>query len=344
MTLDPAQDDGAIRDLAGRAERGMARLREGLASELDNQALAQATSLGMLRVSTASGDRAVSVAGLFSNSPIITGTSIAIKIEDESLLEAMLKRFYLPRLFQLPRVVRGFKDRDDHLEALTRAVKESGFAIIGIFPDRPGADGVGKTELAVKLAHTLADRSVDAQIMFRMNASTSEARSIREAQTHVVKSFHPEATMPEDTEQCTGSFRSVLHGRRVLLLIDDVPADAAQLVDLVPPEPCLLIFTARTPRISLDGQQRVDLGGLPQSAAEELLLDLAAHIGEQASTIATLCERIPRALRCAGSTLAVFSKYTPSKYVERLQEERVTATAVEASLNLKRALMKEWGW
>src|SRR5262249_40824874 len=118
-------------------------------------------------------------------------------------------------------------------------------------------------------------------------------------------------------------YRTLLAGRRVLILLDNAN-DAAQVRLLVPPAPCALIVTSRR-RIVLEGVRRFDLDALLNEDARKMLrdiLDKRHATEEQLDRIAELCGRLPLALRVAATFLAVHSDWTIDEYIEALSDER----------------------
>ena len=97
----------------------------------------------------------------------------------------------------------------------------------------------GKTALALKLAGELAPRYPDGQIFLDLQgvstgAAAAAPLSPAQAMAHVIRSFLPEARVPEGAAELAGLYRSVLHGRRVLLLMDNA-ARKEQVEPLMPP-------------------------------------------------------------------------------------------------------------
>lgn len=96
--------------------------------------------------------------------------------------------------------------------------------------------GVGKTELAKVLAKEVKDSFPDGQIYFDLRGASKDqtpATAI-EALSHVIRSFQPEAKLPEDANSLQALYHSALEGKRVLLLMDNA-RDAQQLAPLTPP-------------------------------------------------------------------------------------------------------------
>ena len=168
--------------------------------------------------------------------------------------------------------------REEEIATLMAAYKGAGQGamIVGA----RGMAGVGKTELAKVLANRLKDHFPDGQIFFNLRgASDDEATkpaTATEALSHVIRSFEPEAQLPEDVDTLRGKYNSVLDGKRVLLLMDNA-LDAGQLAPLTPPpDGCALIVTSRH-HFALAGMESVDLDTLSAEEARKLLLKICPH-------------------------------------------------------------------
>jgi tetratricopeptide (TPR) repeat protein len=155
---------------------------------------------------------------------------------------------------------------------------------------------------------------------------------------HVIRAYQPDARLPETEAELAGIYRSVLHGQRALLLMDNA-ASREQVESLIPPAGSLLLVTSRF-HFSLPGQVSRDLDEMTLEDARALLLKIAPRIGKEADQIAQLCGRLPLALRLAGSALAE-PYVSVSDYARRLKEGKERFGPVEASLNLSYELLNE---
>jgi tetratricopeptide (TPR) repeat protein len=237
----------------------------------------------------------------------------------------------LPSLHQLPAPPADFTGRTEDLSALKSALTAGGTgAIFGL----QGMGGVGKTSLALKLAGDLERLYPDAQIYLDLKGVDPQPLATTQAMGHVIRSFHPEVRLPESQTELAGLYRSVLYGKRTILLMDNA-RDKSQVEPLIPPAGSLLLITSRF-HFTLPGLVARDLDELPAEDARALLLRIAPRIGSVADEIARLSGCLPLALRLAGSALAERLELSPIDYARRLKEK---LDPVEASLNLSYELL-----
>jgi len=229
-------------------------------------------------------------------------------------------------LHQLPSPPAEFTGRAAELAELRAAARKQGAVICGLA-------GVGKTSLALVLAHELAPDYHDAQIFLNLQGLTQPLPP-EAAMAHVIRAFKPVETLPQDPVQLVAVYRSVLSGQRALLLFDNA-ANAEQIAPLIPPPGCLLIVTSRL-KFTLPGLTMVNLDTLPPADAVSLLLKLANRIGNHAAELAKLCGYFPLALTLVGSALAEREDVDTAFYMRRLQAEHGrlgVLREVEASLS-----------
>jgi tetratricopeptide (TPR) repeat protein len=219
-------------------------------------------------------------------------------------------------LHGLPPPPADFTGRAAELAELRAAIEKGGVHISGL----QGQGGVGKTALALKLAEKLTPQFPDAQLYLDLRGASAKPLSAAEAMSFVIRAFHPEMKLPEGEAELSAIYQSVLHSKRVLLLMDNA-RDAAQVRPLLPPGPCALVVTSRQ-HFALPGLQAKDLNTLPPPDAEALLLAVAPRIRSEAAMIAKLCGYLPLALRLAAGALVERPSLEPAEYARRLGDER----------------------
>jgi tetratricopeptide (TPR) repeat protein len=248
----------------------------------------------------------------------------------------------LPSLHQLPPPPADFQGREEDLRELRAAMKDTvGKAVISCLQ---GQGGVGKTTVALKLAQELSEGYPNGQIYLDLKGKSDKPLPVSEALAHVIRAFHPEAKLPENETGLQAFYHSVLHGKSVLLLMDNA-RDAAQVAPLVPPQSCAFLVTSRW-RFTLPGLFVKEVNILPAVDAEALLLAIAPRIDGHAKAISELCGFLPQALRLAGSAIANRKDLSPEDYVRQLGEEKNrlqllkgSEESVEASIGLSYALL-----
>ncbi len=242
----------------------------------------------------------------------------------------------LPILHQLPTPPADFTGRQEDLDFLrSHLAPGKPGAIFGL----RGMGGVGKTTLALELAAELKPEFPDAQIYLDLKGVNPQPLTAAQAMAHVIRAFYPETRLPEGDAEVAGLYRTVLDGKRVLLLMDNA-AGKEQVQPLVPPSTCLLLVTSRF-RFALPGLVDRDLDEMSGEEARDLLVRIAPRIGDAADEIAGLCGRLPLALRLAGSALAERPSLSASEYVRRLKEGQEGFSDVEAALDLSYKLLDE---
>lgn len=209
---------------------------------------------------------------------------------------------------QLPAAPRGFIGRAEPLRALSRLLErnsgETGGVIIAALT---GMAGIGKTALAVHWAHRVAGRFPDGQLFVNLRGFSPGAPV---APAEAVSSFLtalgvPSARIPADTDGQAALYRTLLAGRRMLIVLDNA-RDAEQVRPLLPGSPgCLVLVTSRnrlTGLAAADGAHLVILDVLTDSESRDLLsmnLGVERALAEPAavSELTALCGYLPLALR-----------------------------------------------
>ena len=236
-------------------------------------------------------------------------------------LRALLGPAYPPHPHQLPADLADFTGREGEVRELVALLGEgTGGATISAIG---GMGGVGKTALAVHVAHQVVERYPDGQIVVEMGGTSERPLTPVEAMGRVVHAFKPELRLPDDANEVTALYRTTLESRKVLLLLDNA-ANSAQVRPLVPPAGCGLVVTSRH-NISLPGLRHFDLDALPEKKARKLLRTIVGRrraTNKELDAIVGLCGRLPLALRVAGDFLVVHPDWSAGEYARALADER----------------------
>ncbi|MGW2703732.1 AfsR/SARP family transcriptional regulator [Streptomyces sp. NPDC001340] len=220
-------------------------------------------------------------------------------------------------LRQLPADVGYFTGRDREIAALTELLQPDAGAGRQPFGHGPrpvvvsGMGGIGKTALAVHVAHRLHEDFPDGQLYADLRGfSPGRERSPRDLLARFLSDLgvHTES-LPEDTDDCAALFRTVMAERRMLLVLDNA-RDAAQVTPLLPGSgSCAVVVTSRHTLADLPDATLVPLSPLDNDAQKVLLAALCG--GERvleepaaAADILAVCGGLPLALRVVGGRLA----------------------------------------
>jgi tetratricopeptide (TPR) repeat protein len=210
----------------------------------------------------------------------------------------------IPR--QLPTAVRQFVGRSAELAALTEALRQTPAAGTVMVSVICGTAGVGKTALAVYWAHQVAAQFPDGQLYvnlrgFDPGGPMTPAEAIR---GFLDALDVPPQRIPASLDAQAALYRSLLSGRRMLLLLDNA-SDISQVRPLLPGTPtCLALVTSRnqlTGLVAAEGARPVPLDLLAATEARELLAEhlTPGRVGaepEAIESIIALCARLPLAL------------------------------------------------
>ncbi|NUT38235.1 MAG: tetratricopeptide repeat protein [Hamadaea sp.] len=205
---------------------------------------------------------------------------------------------------QLPAAVAHLAGRAAELALLDDVVQEA--------DERPavvmitGGAGVGKTTLAIDWARRAAASYPDGQLYLDLRGFGPPELTVGpgEALRAALEALGvPPAHVPTSLDAQSGLYRSLLAGKRVLVLLDNA-ADAAQVLPVLPATAgCLTVVTGRRllPGLVTRGAHPLVLDVLARDGARDLL---AARLGaDRVSAEPAAADRIIEA--CAGLPLAL---------------------------------------
>ncbi len=176
-----------------------------------------------------------------------------------------------------------------------------------------GTAGVGKTALSLYWAHRVKEQFPAGQLYvdLRGYGLASRLRSIEALAGFLSALGVSPERIPVDQDQAAGLYRSLVSGKRILIVLDNA-YDAEQVRPLLPATPgCLVLVTGRG---RLDGLLARN-GGLPLNLevldADEAKTLLTRVVGVSrvaaepvaAADLVRLCARLPLALQVTGANL-----------------------------------------
>ncbi|WP_090055182.1 ATP-binding protein [Lentzea fradiae] len=194
---------------------------------------------------------------------------------------------------QLPADLPDFVGREAEIEAALG----SAAAVLAI----TGPPGVGKTSLAVHVAHRLSERFPDGQLYVNLRAfDNATTMSPNQALHGFLRALGAE-DVPVDLDAQAGLFRRMTAGRAVLVVVDNATGDLVG--PLLPAGPrCRVLVTSRT---DLAQYEQVRLGVFADDEAQELLVRMRiSGSREDRAELVRLCAHLPLALRIAAANVA----------------------------------------
>ncbi len=215
-----------------------------------------------------------------------------------------------PPICQLPPAVTDFTGRAFESRALA-AVLDPGNHGFGVpIAAISGAPGVGKTALALHVAHAVRESFPDRQFYIQMAGNSPSPRDPGDALGELLRALGVNgSSVPDSLGERTGLFRSLVAEQKVLVTIDDA-ATADQIRPLLPGTAgSAVIVTSRSRLGSLAGAHLLYLDPLPQEDAAEMLGRIIGRERVAADPAATdmlisVCGGLPLALRIVAAKLA----------------------------------------
>ncbi|MGW2249000.1 AfsR/SARP family transcriptional regulator [Kitasatospora sp. NPDC001660] len=226
---------------------------------------------------------------------------------------------------QLPADVSDFSGRSELVTDLSAVLMNAtGQAVV--VTSLAGIGGVGKTTLAVHVAHRVRAEFPDGQLYVDLRgagASPADPAVVLGDFLHALGATEN----PDSLEQRAALYRSLLASRRMLILLDNA-RDADQIRPLIPGvSGCAVLATSRSRLAGIPGAHLVDVEELTPNEALALF---SAIVGEQrvaaepeaAMAVVAACGFLPLAVRIAAARLASRPRWSVSDLARRLADQR----------------------
>ncbi|MDC0770022.1 AfsR/SARP family transcriptional regulator [Streptomyces sp. HD] len=228
---------------------------------------------------------------------------------------------------QLPATVPDFTGRAAFVSELSDVLATAEGRVMAVSA-LAGIGGVGKTTLAVHVAHQARSAFPDGQLYVDLQGAGPRAAEPETVLGSFLRALGTaDSAVPDSLEERAALYRSVLDGRRVLVLLDNAK-DAAQVRPLLPgTEGCAALVTSRVRMVDLAGAHLVDLDVMSPDEALSLFTKIVgqervASEREAALDVVAACGFLPLAIRIAASRLAARRTWTVSVLAAKLGDER----------------------
>ncbi|HEU4423706.1 MAG TPA: BTAD domain-containing putative transcriptional regulator [Pilimelia sp.] len=262
--------------------------------------------------------------------PVPNGTVTNGTVTDGTVTNTGQQR--VPR--QLPAAPRWFTGRTRELAHLDGVLATGGDATATVVISAvSGSAGVGKTALAVRWAHQVADRFPDGQLYVNLRGFDpgGSVMTPAEAMRQFLDALDvPPQRVPADLDAQAALYRTRLAGTRTLVVLDNA-RDVEQVRPLLPGTPgCVVVVTSRnrlTGLIANEGATPLTLDLLTRAEAHDLLIDrlgparIAAE-PEAAADLVTRCARLPLALTVVAARAATHPDFSLASLAAELRDDR----------------------
>ncbi|WP_447002119.1 NB-ARC domain-containing protein [Saccharothrix isguenensis] len=303
-----------------------------------------------MRVQQGLGDRAAALS-LFAEHRLRLSTELGISpsTELQELNRTLLATEYeetpqpVHRVFELPSAPEVFLGRADDVDqaaALLMREQQAGKVLL-----IHGQPGVGKTAFAISLGHRLADSFADGVVYVEMHGN-SGGKYDRSALLRVLlRSLGmPLAELPDEVDRMEATYRSLLHSRSLLVVLDDAPRGFDFSGLITASSRSALCITAREPNLYVPARRHLRLSVLSLDVAAQILLQNAGLAADETSTeialnIVSSCGGLPLASRIIGGQLATDSLLSLEDVQRRVRRPRILLDSLEyGNLSVRRVI------
>jgi tetratricopeptide (TPR) repeat protein len=234
---------------------------------------------------------------------------------------------------QLPTPLAGFTAREQELADLDQLLENDGGSGRPRAPIQvlSGMPGVGKTALATYWAHQVAHRFPDGQLHVDLRGydPREQALTPEDALRGFLEALGLDTgCLPAEPNALPGMYRSLLAGRRMLIVLDNA-GSAEQVRPLLPASPgCVTLVTSRSQLTGLVASEAASLLTLePLTEAEALLFlgdrldkDRVSAEPQAAQEITATCGGLPLALAVIAAHAAAYPRLPLAELVAEVRD------------------------
>ncbi|TCB95375.1 XRE family transcriptional regulator [Micromonospora zingiberis] len=235
-----------------------------------------------------------------------------------------------PRM--LPPDIRDFTGRAAELSALRNLLAgppaDAGRPDAQVTAAISGMGGVGKTALALHMAHALRAAFPDGQLWVDLRDAEGSPLDPGDVLARFLRALGIDLrAIPDGLSERAEIYRTLLAHRRVLVILDNASSEG-QIRPLLPgAATCAVLVTSRLRMTGIEGAWHLELGQFTTDEAIQLLARITANERvlpdiEKATEIAEYCGGLPLAVRIAGARLAARPAWRLAHLAAMLGDER----------------------
>lgn len=316
----------------GRRAQALAAYRQARKVLVDELGIEPGTELREIHQQILTGDAARKTKGADDSPPgEVAGTTVTAAAGD-STGAAVGRTGPVPGCpAQLPAGIADFTGRRRQVAYLYGALAAdevaSGSGVVRVAVVA-GAAGLGKTALALHVAHQIRGLFPDGQLYVHLAGASGQPTVPGDVLVRFLRDLGVAGgKIPPGEAERAALYRTLLAGRRTLIMLDDAK-DAAQVRPLLPGSPsCAVLVTTRNWTPYLVSTGFVDLDALPEPEALELFTRIAgdarvAAEPEATAEILRACAGLPLAVRICAARLAARRQWRIATMAARLRDER----------------------
>jgi DNA-binding SARP family transcriptional activator/tetratricopeptide (TPR) repeat protein len=229
---------------------------------------------------------------------------------------------------QLPADISDFTGRNDWIEEVEKLLADGADRRAPRVVVLVGKPGVGKSALAVHIAHRLAEKHFpDGQLYSDLGETRTPPATAFDVLGRFLRALDiPGSSLPDTVDERAEMYRQCLARRRTLIVLDHAHSEPQVLPLLPGSSMCAVIVTSRSRLTGLPGARVLEIDVFELEQAIEML---AAAIGAErvgaepaaAEALIRLVGGLPLALRIVAARLAARERWSLAWMLERLSDE-----------------------
>ncbi|MGW5055196.1 BTAD domain-containing putative transcriptional regulator [Actinokineospora sp. NPDC004072] len=232
---------------------------------------------------------------------------------------------------QLPRDVPDLVGRAEQVDALVGALTGPEGTDVAVIT---GAVGTGKTALAVRAGHRVADAFDDGQVFVSLRLPDGRAKPTHTVVTELMRATGLDLPIPRDDGEALAVWRSWVANRAFLVILDNAVSES-QVAGLLPGKGRNRTVVTSAHRLSgLESVHRTEVGEMSEEEAGELVgraVGPARVLGPALRRILRRCGGTPLAVRAVAAKLDALRHLSMADVADRLEAATCVLTELAGS-------------